>query len=410
MRIAFADLVFSWPPHGGADVDLYNTMRGLQAVGHEVKLFVSGYEKSWERGTFEPAEMPFPAERFDMTARTLTGRAMGRRFREAVDAWKPDAVMVGDGFFLKPYVIDALADYPIAARYYAYEVACMRDILHFKDGAPCPNNYLRTPNVCRRCALTGQKDGIARWRFLTWTHEYLAGGAFMPGYHARLTESLRRLDAVIVYNEIQKEHLAGVTDKVHVVPGGVDVADYANDTEGAHTPGDRKIILMTGRVEDPLKGLSTLMEAGERLAKDRSDFEIWATHTDHRLNNDWFRSVGWHAHDSLKAMYRQAAVCVVPSIWEEPFGLVAVEAMASGVPVCASRVGGLQGIVVDGETGFLFEPEDSAGLAERLGTLLDAPDTREAMGKAGRARAEKEFDWARIIEKHYPSILERLVP
>ena len=409
MRIAFVDLVFSWPPHGGADVDLYNTMRGLQAVGHEVKLFVSGYEKSWERGTFEPTEMPFPAERFDLTARTLTGPSIARRFRETVDAFKPDAVIVGDGFFLKPYVIDALAHYPIAARYYAYEIACMRDILHFKDGAPCPNNYLRTPNECRRCALTGMKDGIARWRFLTWTHEYLAGAAFMPGYHKRLTESLRRLDAVLVYNEIQKEHLAGVTDKVHVVPGGVDVADYTSDADDGRASNDRTIILMTGRVEDPLKGLTTLLEAGERLAKDRNDFEIWATHTDHRLNNDWFRAIGWHAHDSLKAIYRQADICVVPSIWEEPFGLVAVEAMASGVPVCASRVGGLQNIVQEGETGYLFNPEDSAGLANHLSVLLDSPDKRKTMGLAGRARVEQEFDWARIIDKHYPSILEGLV-
>lgn len=409
MRIAFVDLVFSWPPHGGADVDLYNTISGLQAVGHEVKLFVSGYERSWERGTFEPAEMPFPAERFDLTARALTGRSMGRRFRRAVDAWRPEAVIVGDGFFLKPYVIDTLADYPIAARYYAYEVACMRDILHFKDGAPCPNNYLRTPDVCRRCALTGMKDGIARWRFLTWTQEYLAGAAFMPGYHTRLTESLRRLDTVIVYNEIQKEHFAGVTDRVHVVPGGVNAADYANGPEGGRMPNDRTVILMVGRVEDPLKGLTTLMEAGKRLAKNRSDFEIWATHTDHRLNTDWFRSIGWHTHDSLKVKYRQADICVVPSIWEEPFGLVAVEAMASGLPVCASRVGGLQGIVQDGETGFLFEPGDSTALAESLSQLIDDADKRKRMGRAGRARVEQEFDWERIIEKHYAPILEGLV-
>ena len=138
MRLAFVDLVFSWPPNGGADVDLFHTLKGLQAQGHDVHLFVSGVDASWERGAFDPADLPFPATRLAFEECELRPSAAGQAFRKAVDAWGTDAVFVFDGFFFKPAVIDALAHHPIAARYYAYEIGCMRDSLLFKDGAPCP--------------------------------------------------------------------------------------------------------------------------------------------------------------------------------------------------------------------------------------------------------------------------------
>lgn len=410
MRIAFVDLVFSWPPHGGADVDLYNVIQGIQREGHDVHLFVSAYDKSWERGTFEAADMPFPATRLDFTLAGLRGPSMAARFRDAVDAWKPDAVFVCDGFFLKPPVIQALAHYPTVGRFYAYEAPCMRDVLLFKDGAPCPNNYMKTPNICRKCALKGMKDDLRRWRFLTLIHEFLAAGAFMPGYHARYLRAMSGLTAVIVYNPIMKGHFEGINDNTLVFPGGVDIADYAYHPPERKGAEERKIILMVGRVEDPMKGLATLHEAGALLAKTRSDFEIRATHTDPTLNSDWFKSIGWHDHAAVVRFYQEADICVTPSIWEEPFGLVAVEAMATGRPVCASRVGGLQNIVLHEETGFLFDAGDSAALARQLATLLEDADLRRRMGDAGRKRAEAEYDWRHVIRRHYTPLLESLCP
>ena len=148
----------------------------------------------------------------------------------------------------------------------------------------------------------------------------------------------------------------------------------------------------------------------ERLARERSDFEIHVTHTDRSLSDERFKAIGWHDHAAIMKLYQHADLCVVPSIWEEPFGLVAVEAMASGRPVCVSRVGGLQDIVTHGETGFIFDPGDSTALAGFLARLLDDGDLRKRMGASARQRAEEEYDWKRIVAKHYGPILERLVP
>ena len=406
MRLAFVDLFFSWPPHGGADVDLYHTVIELQAAGHDVHVFVASTDESWDRGSMDPAHMPFPATRLDFTSREVNRRTLPQRFRAAVDAWRPDVVFLCDGFFLKPYVAEALAHYPLIARYYAYEVGCPRDSRLFKNGAPCPMDYLRVPEVCRPCALEGMRAEIQRWRFLSWAEEYVAARAFIPSYHARVIRSLRACKTIIVSNPIMQRHLAGCCDDIRIFPGGVNVQEFPFAPPPMKEPHDRKIILMTGRGEDPMKGMDVLRHAGEQLARERNDFEIHVTHTDFTLNNDWFKAIGWHDRAGVMRLNQETDICVVPSIWEEPFGLVAVEAMACGRPVCASRVGGLQGIVVDGETGFVTPPGDSTALAQRFRQLLDDADLRAHMGEAGRRRVEREYDWKRIIERYYPPLLE----
>lgn len=408
MRIAFVDLLFSWPPHGGADVDLYHVIAGLQAEGHEARLFGASDPSIWERGAFEPDALPFPAERLDFQGSGFNRVSVASRLREAVDAWGPEAVFVGDGFFLKPYVIMALSHYPVAARYFAYEVDCHRDILRFKSGAPCPNRYLETPELCRRCALDHLASQIKHRHHRAWTQEYLAAHAFAPDYFRVLNDSLKLLRAAVVYNALMRQHVQHRCPQVFIVPGGVDTGAFAYTPAPERSNGNKKMILMTGRAEDPAKGLSVLLDAGERLAQVRDDFEIQATAPLDMPARAWYRPLGWRDHEETAALYRQADICVIPSVWDEPFGLVALEAMASGRPVCASRVGGLRGIVDEDESGFLFERGDGAELAGHLTRLLDDGALRQRMGKAGRDRAEDQYSWKQIVARHYPQVLAAL--
>ena len=404
-RIAFVDLYFCWPPHGGADVDLYHVIRGVQDLDYDVHLFVSNCDETFERGTITPSELPFPATRVDFERREITPDVLPERIRDAVDAWKPDAVFLAHGFFLKPYVAKALAHHPTISRYYAYELTCPRDNRLFREGVTCPNSYLATPDVCRSCALDLMKGDIVHGRLAPGSEEYVAARAYAPAYHRLVIETLRAFRAIVASNGFHKQQMDPFNDHVRVIPGGVDVASFP-----CEPPADkaRKVILMTGRAEDPAKGMQTLYDAGERLAATRNDFEIRVTHSDYAIGNDWFKAIGWHGHEGIMRLYQESDICAFPPLWQEPFGLVAVEAMASGRPVCASRVGGLQGIVVDGETGFLFDAGDAAGLAERLAQLLDDHELRRRMGTAGRERAEAEYDWTRLIPKHYGPLLEEV--
>jgi glycosyltransferase involved in cell wall biosynthesis len=405
MRLAFVDLLFSWPANGGADVDLFHVLSGLRAAGQDVHLVGVAEEGSWERGAFDPVKLPFPARRLEFPRREINARAVPARVREAVDALRPDAVIVADGFFLKPWVTRALEGYPVVSRFYAYEDICHRDILHFRDGEVCPLSYLETPDACRRCALAKLGPEIRADAGSAWMREYLGARAYDPAYHAVAVESLRALEAAIVSNPTAKEHLAGVCRKVFVVPGGVDPRAFPYSPPASKGPREGKVILMAGRAEDPVKGLEVLRAAGEELWRARNDFVIWATLPEDTPRTPWFRPVGWRGHAGMAALYRQADIVVAPSVWDEPFGLVALEAMATGRPVCASRVGGLQQLVRHLETGFLFPRGDASELARQLALLLDNPEMRAEFGKAGRTAVESEHTWPRVIARHYMPFL-----
>jgi glycosyltransferase involved in cell wall biosynthesis len=92
----------------------------------------------------------------------------------------------------------------------------------------------------------------------------------------------------------------------------------------------------------------------------------------------------------------------------EPLGNATLEAMAAGVPVVGTDVGGIPEMVVDGETGRLVPPRDPAALATAIGALLNAPDLRRALGRAARARAESHFSLslhAKRLQQLYDTLL-----
>jgi starch synthase len=118
------------------------------------------------------------------------------------------------------------------------------------------------------------------------------------------------------------------------------------------------------------------------------------------------------ARPELIQVLSHASAFVCPSIYE-PFGIVNLEAMACGVPVVASAVGGIPEIVQDGLTGYLvpLTPDGSAlgapadpeafakALAAKLAEVVESPEVRRRMGQAGRARVEASFSWTSIAEK-----------
>jgi alpha-maltose-1-phosphate synthase len=122
-------------------------------------------------------------------------------------------------------------------------------------------------------------------------------------------------------------------------------------------------------------------------------------------------------------LYSYAAVFVCPFVYE-PFGIINLQAMACETPVVASAVGGIPGIVVDGETGLLvplarraetdFEPKDpdvfAHALSDAINRLMAAPELRRSMGKAGRHRVEEHFSWRAVAAQtleFYRYLLQR---
>jgi D-inositol-3-phosphate glycosyltransferase len=196
-------------------------------------------------------------------------------------------------------------------------------------------------------------------------------------------------------------------DRVDVVPCGVDVRHFTTGAAPLDHPPRRQPhrIVSVGRLV-PRKGYATIVEA----LVDLPDVELVVAggHTvDGSVEAEQVRLealaaglgvadrvhfIGQVGHFLMPALLCTADV-VVCSPWYEPFGLVPLEAMACGVPVVASAVGGMLDSVADGETGLLVPPQDPAALAAALGGLLAHPERRAAYGRAGVRRARSLYSW-----------------
>jgi glycosyltransferase involved in cell wall biosynthesis len=108
-------------------------------------------------------------------------------------------------------------------------------------------------------------------------------------------------------------------------------------------------------------------------------------------------------------LYYGASDVMVTTPWYEPFGLTPLEAMACGRPVIGSDVGGISYTIDDGVSGHLIPPRDPTALAERLRAVIQNPDLRRRMGRAGRRRVEREFTWTMTairLARLYEMVLE----
>ena len=108
------------------------------------------------------------------------------------------------------------------------------------------------------------------------------------------------------------------------------------------------------------------------------------------------------SHDDLAELYSKASVVVLPSVVAENCPLVVLEAMASGRAVIGSRIGGIPELVVENETGLLFNPRETNELSEKIIHLLLDREMAERMGRSGRKRVERKFS----AEVHVRRILD----
>ncbi|MGE5765235.1 MAG: glycosyltransferase [Mycobacterium leprae] len=197
--------------------------------------------------------------------------------------------------------------------------------------------------------------------------------------------------------------------RVSVVPCGVDLTRFRPEgAADARQPGLYRVLFVGRLVER--KGVGNLISAladvpdaelvvaggpdRTGLGRDREIRRLRALAERHGvLDRVDFR--GRVGRETLPALMRSAdVVACVP--WYEPFGIVPLEAMACGVPVVASAVGGLIDTVVDGKTGVHIPPRDPDAIAAALTELLPDVERRRAYGAAGSRRARARYSWGRI--------------
>jgi len=210
---------------------------------------------------------------------------------------------------------------------------------------------------------------------------------------------LSKAKFIIGTTEYMKSSLKNYKANFYAIENSVNHL-FFNDS---NRPKNEKAFLFVGRIS-PEKGIETLLDATDRLKTKgmRPSINILGVPSDKKYSRLIERKIrsakleleimfrGIVSQDKVASYMAGSVALILPSRYDA-FGLVLAEAMATGTPVIASRVGGIPYVVDDGKTGLLFEPGDVVALAEKMMLLMKDKDLRRLMGQHGKQEAMKRF-------------------
>lgn len=224
---------------------------------------------------------------------------------------------------------------------------------------------------------------------------------------------LKNSDAAIALTNDMKRHMQKIYDTpISVIPNGYDSDKFENLSESnlynkLKIKKDEKVIIFVGRLHS-IKGLSYLIEAMEIIyqkypksrllivgdGEERTNLENLVK----KMNLDkCVIFIGMVPNETVPEYMVASDVFVLPSL-SEGFPLTVVEAMASGLPIVATKVRGLPEIIKDGENGFLVEPRNSEEIAKKVLLVLENDELREKISKRNKEEGNK-YEWESIVEK-----------
>lgn len=197
----------------------------------------------------------------------------------------------------------------------------------------------------------------------------------------------------------------GFHKQIRVIPGGVDMAQFpesmdTSDMDKKYKLKGQKVVMFSGKLTR-YKGVRYLIAAAKNIegvvmivgdGPKRTELEQLTKNL--KLTN--VRFFGYIDNHDLIKLYYRADICVMPSIWDEPLGLVALEAMATKTPVVVTRKGGIPLAVKDGVNGFFVRPRNAKEIALKVNTLLHNDILRYKMGERARQTILDRFTWEKI--------------
>jgi glycosyltransferase involved in cell wall biosynthesis len=374
---------------GGAEAAASRLREGLRARGHQALLFTS---------TARPLPLPVLADATCFGTVSPLRRVLQAvnphapwQLRRVLRSFRPEVVHVKMFLTqLSPLILPLLRPFPSLLHVINYNLICPLNTKTLPSGAPCRE---RAGAVC-------QRSGCMPWL-----------GVARAGLQRRLTD-LSVFDRIVANSRWVAERL-----RAEGVPVGGWVWNGVPTRPQRPALGERPVVGFAGRLVSK-KGVDVLLRAMAELRRalpaarlllagdgpERPRLEALARALGIGGAVDF---LGHLDHAALEGALAPAWVQAVPSRWEEPFGLVAAEAMMRGTAVVASRGGGLAEQVVDGETGVLVPAGDALALARALHSTLVDRELAERLGAAGRRRALAELSEERYVER-FLAIYEEL--
>lgn len=355
-------------PTGGAEVYSLNLRGALREAGHEAMLFAS---------SVGPEELRKADYECWGSSQKIINRILQTcnpvaafRLKKVLKIFKPDIVHLNIFLTqLSPSILMMLGRIPVVYTVHWYKVICPKGTKLLPDHTLCTN---RAGKVCF------QKKCLPRH---LWWIDMLQLQLLKHYFH--------RIDFVIANSRITGGRLAA--DGIN--PDQMIYYFVQNSALEPKTLTGRPTVCFVARLVSVKGGevliramknlLQRIPEARLLIAGEGPDKNILQQCVRELNLTECVEFLGYVPNEDLASLWRVADVLAVPSLWEEPFGIVAAEALAAGVPVVATRGGGLEEILEDQRSGYLVDPGNAEQLAEKLYDILRDRSAAEQMGRYG---------------------------
>jgi len=409
MRLLF--LTNFYPPvsRGGYEQWCQEVTDGLRARDHDVLVLTSTHgrkslsqpDPDWVKRELN-LEMEFASLRNAIdffTSRSQREQENLANLRKVIDQHKPDVILVW-GMWNFSRSLPALAE------------KLMPDNVIYYIGdywTTLPNQFENYWNASPRNFVTGLPKLILK---------PVAKRILADEEHPNLELKHMLFPSAFMRDELKRKGVSSSNTKI--IHGAVDTSLYIGQYNEEQN--DATSLLYIGRLSRE-KGVHTAIEAIGQLVYEHGLDKIKLTIIGdgdadyveclHHLVSEkqlasYIDFMPAQPKEALPTLYHQSDIFLFTSIWAEPFGRVIVEAMASGLAIIGTPVGGAAEILVENENALLFTPNDPSSLSIQLKRLIESPELRRRLTQSGRDIAAKKFDIRRMTEE-IESYLQALV-
>ncbi len=370
-------------PQGGAEILLLKMRAALRERGHDARLFASN---AGENGSQSLADYSCKGttSRFRALLQSANPWA-ALKLKRVLAEFRPDVVHVKMFLTqLSPLILPLLKNIPSLLHVVWYRPICPLGTKLLPDGSSC---FSPPGAVCYRSGCLPLRDWMPLmlqmklWRHWREVFDLIVANS-EPTRERLIAEGIEPVEVVLNGVAVRTARAPLSNEPTLVFAGrlvrekGVEVLLRAFATLTRSVPNASLIICGDGPERVPIEKLT--IELGLR---------------------DQVSMRGFRPNEEVERLFRQAWAVAIPSIWEEPFGQVAAEAMMNGAAVVASSSGGLGKIVRDGQTGFLVPPGDPDALGAALLRVLSDRELAERLGRAGHELAVAEFSESRLVDR-----------
>jgi glycosyltransferase involved in cell wall biosynthesis len=400
LRVAL--LSYRSKPHcGGQGIYLRHLSRELHALGHHVEVFSGPPYPDLEPG---PLLRTLPS--LDLYADEDPFRTPGlSEYRDWIDVL--EVATMWTGAFPEPLTFSLRALRALRPRVADFDIVHDNQVLAYgmlgipRLGLPLVTSIHHPISVDRRIELAAAQP-LTRWPLTQWSLSRF-GKRRWYSFVRMQGRVARRVGPVLTGSQSSRDDIVRdfrvAPDQVRVIPLGVDTRLFHPRPE-PRVPGR---IVSVASADSPLKGVATLLRAFAKLVTERTA-ELTLVGkptpggpTDRLVSElalgDRVRFVSGISDDELAELIASAELAVVPSLYEG-FSLPAVEHMASGTPLIATRTGALPEVV--GDAALLVTPGDGEELTAALARLLDSPEERERLAEVALRRVQERFAWPAV--------------